>query len=95
MAALPQPSPVHLAFGDVLRGARTHAKLSQEGLGLSCGLDRTYLSLLERGLRQPTLTTLFALSERLGVTPELLVARTRKLLEERGIQATAKVPGRK
>jgi transcriptional regulator with XRE-family HTH domain len=78
MAALPkQRTPVAIAFGNVLRAARTRAGLSQEALGLACEIDRTYVSLLERGERAPTLTTLFALSEQLDVPPELLVAEAR------------------
>ena len=49
------------------------AGLSQEALALECGLDRTYISLLERGLRQPTLSTVFALAQVLNVQPSVVV----------------------
>lgn len=75
-----QRNPVAIAFGDVLRAARTQAGLSQEALGLACEIDRTYVSLLERGERQPTLSTIFALSQQLGVAADVLVARTSKAL---------------
>ncbi|MFX8512240.1 helix-turn-helix domain-containing protein [Acinetobacter baumannii] len=39
------------------------------------------MSLLERGERQPTLSTLFALSEQLQVSAESLVAQTSKALQ--------------
>ena len=55
------------AFGIVLRQLREKRGLSQEALALQCGLDRTYVSLLERGLRQPSLKTVFALAESLNV----------------------------
>jgi transcriptional regulator with XRE-family HTH domain len=45
-------------FGEILREYRTRADLSQEKLALESGLDRTFISLLERGLRQPTLCVL-------------------------------------
>lgn len=77
-----QRNLVAIAFGDVLRAARTKAGLSQEALGLACEIDRTYVSLLERGERQPTLSTLFALSEQLGTPAELLVAQTGKALRK-------------
>ncbi len=73
-------NPVAIAFGDVLRAARVQLGISQEALGLACDMDRTYVSLLERGERQPTLGTIFALSQQLGVAAEVLVARTRKAL---------------
>lgn len=63
-------------FGAVLRQARIDAGLSQESLALQSGLDRTYISLLERGLRQPTLTSLFALACSLRVAPHILIRRT-------------------
>ena len=66
------------AFGAELREARNHAGLSQERLALRVGLDRTYISMLERGLRQPSLTTLLLLSPELNLkAPELL----RRVLE--------------
>jgi len=63
------------AFGGILRKLRGRAGLSQEQLALECGLDRTYISLLERGLRQPTLSTLFVLARTLNTRPSKLVAR--------------------
>ena len=75
-----QRNPVAVAFGAVLRAARTEAGISQEALGLACEIDRTYVSLLERGERQPTLSTVFTLCEQLGVTPESLVTKTGKAL---------------
>lgn len=77
----PKRNHVAIAFGAVLRAARTRAGLSQEALGLACEIDRTYVSLLERGERQPTLSTLFALSEQLQVSAESLVAQTSKALQ--------------
>jgi len=62
------------AFGQVLRHLRTKAGLSQESLALEAGLDRTFISLLERGLRQPTLTTLFTLAHTLNIKPSKLIA---------------------
>jgi len=60
-------------FGTVLRELRENKKLSQEKLAEYCDLDRTYISLLERGLRQPTITTLFKLSDALNIKPSELV----------------------
>ena len=65
---------IQQAFGEVLRRLRLAAGLSQEQLALNCGLDRTFISLLERGLRQPTLTTLFVLAETLQIRPSKLIA---------------------
>jgi transcriptional regulator with XRE-family HTH domain len=64
------------AFGEVLRDYRTKAGISQENLALKADLDRTYISLLERGLRQPTLETLFRLAGVLEIAPATIIART-------------------
>jgi transcriptional regulator with XRE-family HTH domain len=68
-----------LAFGRVLRERRTEAGLSQERLALDAGVDRTFVSLLERGERQPTLATLWRLAEALGVAPSELVTGVEKV----------------
>jgi transcriptional regulator with XRE-family HTH domain len=67
---------VSQAFGIVLRECREKARMTQEELALEADLDRTYISLLERGLRQPTLETLFSLAGVLKIAPATLVART-------------------
>lgn len=63
----PTAKRVAKAFGEALREQRLTAGLSQEALALSSGFDRTYISLLERGGRQPTLTTIIAIAEILKV----------------------------
>lgn len=60
-------------FGIVLREIRTENKLSQEKLAEYCDLDRTYISLLERGHRQPSLATLFKISKALNIKPSFIV----------------------
>lgn len=72
--------PVQKAFGEVLRQVRTARGISQQALALDSNLDRTYVSLLERGLRQPTLTTLIALASTLNIDPALLVRKTTAML---------------
>jgi transcriptional regulator with XRE-family HTH domain len=67
---------VGVAFGKVLRELRHEKGLSQEELAADAELDRTYPSLLERGLRTPTLTVLFEIANALDTSPQLLVIRT-------------------
>lgn len=62
-----------MAFGGVLREHRRAAGLSQEGLAHEAGLERTYISFLERGLRQPTLKVIIALARALEAAPSELV----------------------
>lgn len=56
-------------FGKVLKNLRLKAGYSQEKLALDCELDRTYVSMLERGKRQPTLKTIFTLCGKLNCSP--------------------------
>ena len=62
------------SLGRVLRSQRKEKGLSQEELAHRVGLDRTYISLLERGLRQPTLGTIVKISSALEIPPEDFVA---------------------
>jgi len=73
------PTSIAAAFGLVLRDMRQRAGLSQEALADAANIDRTYVSLLERGLRQPTLETLFSLSRALNVSPSTMISRTASL----------------
>lgn len=72
------------AFGIVLRDLRRGRSLSQEALAQESELDRTFISLLERGLRQPSLTTILQLAGPLGVAPEQLVAEVARVLSQGG-----------
>lgn len=63
------------AFGKVLCAARKECGLSQEDLGFESGYHRTYVSLLERGLKRPSLQTIFELSRALNIAPSELLAR--------------------
>ncbi|MEI9958750.1 MAG: helix-turn-helix transcriptional regulator [Ferruginibacter sp.] len=56
-------------FGEVLKELRNEAGISQEGLANECELDRSFISMLERGLRMPTIETLFKLAKALSKAP--------------------------
>ncbi len=55
------------SFGLRVKKIRTEQKISQEDLAELSGLHRTYISSLERGVRNPTLTTLISLSKGLNI----------------------------
>jgi transcriptional regulator with XRE-family HTH domain len=61
-------------FGEVLRAFRSERAVSQEHLAAVADLHRTYISLLERGLRNPSLTVIRRLASALGVTATDLVS---------------------
>lgn len=65
-------------FGEVLRRYRSDRNISQEELAHRADVDRTFVSRLERGIRQPTITTLIGLGQALGVSAAELVQETEK-----------------
>lgn len=64
---------IELSFAKVLKFMRIKRKMSQEELAFRSDLDRTYISMLERGIHQPTITTLFALSKALNIKPSEMI----------------------
>lgn len=72
-------------FGEVLRAHRLGRGLSQEEFAFEADIDRTFVSMLERGQRLPSLATLLAVAKPLGLTGAELVA-----FVERGMAARSK-----
>ncbi|MEO8173196.1 MAG: helix-turn-helix transcriptional regulator [Sediminibacterium sp.] len=71
--------PLNKLFGDLLKELRAKANLSQEMLAIESELDRSYISMLERGLRKPTIDTLFKIARPLKTSPSQII----KILESR------------
>jgi transcriptional regulator with XRE-family HTH domain len=67
-----------IIFGRALQKLRRKKILSQEDLAHKSGLDRTYISSLERDVYQPTISTIFALSKALNMTPSELIKEVEK-----------------
>lgn len=65
-------------FGQVLRTIRKKQKLSQEKLAFQSNLDRTYISMLERGVHQPTLNSLLSIASALNMKASELVELVEK-----------------
>lgn len=55
-------------LGYAIKARRESMGLSQEKLAQRCGFDRTYISMLERGKRNPSLLNLIKLAEGLHIT---------------------------
>jgi len=69
-------------FGSAVRRHRESIGLSQEDFAERAGMDRTYVSGIERGSRNPTLRILYKLADALGVQPEDLFRTARQIAEE-------------
>lgn len=61
---------IEKAVGQELLFWRTKKGLSQEKLGFEANLHRTYISIIERGLKSPTINTLVRLCDALEITPD-------------------------
>ena len=59
--------------GQVIQSYRLRKGMSQEVLSGLAGLDRTHYSKIERGLRSPTLDTLFKIAQALDIPPSDIV----------------------
>lgn len=53
---------IKVLLGQRVKALRLQAGLSQEAFAEKCGLDRTYISGIERGIRNPTLEVLYILA---------------------------------
>jgi transcriptional regulator with XRE-family HTH domain len=66
------------AFGRTLRELRAERGLSQARLARLAGMDGTYPSLMERGLRTPTLYSLAQIAAVFGITVTQLMERVER-----------------
>ena len=60
---------ITVQFGRNLRACRIQRQLSQEDLGEIAGLHRTYISGLERGIRNPSIRIVAQLAAALEIEP--------------------------
>lgn len=60
-------------LGENVRRIRVENCLSQEELAFRAGMKRSYLSDLERGIRNPTVRAMGRLAEALNVDPSELI----------------------
>ena len=68
-------------LGEILRDAREAADMTQEQLALAAGVDRSYVSQLERDLKSPTIQMLFRLCAALQTSPSKLIAKLERRLQ--------------
>ena len=71
-----RPSPgmdVVQLLGVNVRHHRKLKGMSQERLALDAGMERSYVSDLERGMRNPSVRALGRLADALGIEPKVLL----------------------
>lgn len=63
---------ITLRFGQRVKALRLQLGLSQEAFADKCGLDRTYISGIERGVRNPTLEVIAVIADGLEINLDVL-----------------------
>lgn len=72
------------SFGAAVRETRDHLGISQEKLSFRTGLDRTYISGVERGTRNPTFDVIWRMASGLQTTADDLLRLAERIRSEEG-----------
>jgi transcriptional regulator with XRE-family HTH domain len=77
------PQAASLAFGKRIKELRAEKKVSQDDLSRATDVHPTAIGRMERGAREPRLTTILRIASGLGVTPGELLDRLDEVPAER------------
>ncbi|WP_031311791.1 helix-turn-helix domain-containing protein [Alkalihalophilus marmarensis] len=64
---------IRAIIGKNIKGLRTEKRISQEDLAGYANADRSYISLIERGKNEPSVSKLFAICKGLGIKPSMFI----------------------
>ena len=70
---MPKRDPILRSLGQSVAKHRRAKDLTQDGLAEKADLDRTYLSDIERGVRNPGIKNVVLIAKALGITPSKLL----------------------
>lgn len=70
LSGMKNTKDITVRFGQRVKALRLERGLSQEAFADKCGLDRTYISGIERGVRNPTLEVIAVIADGLGIELE-------------------------
>jgi transcriptional regulator with XRE-family HTH domain len=70
------------AFGEVIRELRKTNKISQEKLAEISNLDRSFISLIECGHKQPSLVTIFQLAKSFKLSASKILSLTEEKIKK-------------
>lgn len=71
------------AFGEAIRELRKANQISQEKLAEVSNLDRSFISLLECGHKQPSLITIFQLAEAFNLSASKILSLAEEKIKNR------------
>ncbi len=60
-------------FGTLIKQLREEKAVSQQVVADNCNLERAFISRLERGISEPSLSTIFKMAAYFGVAPGTLL----------------------
>lgn len=83
MQIMAEEKEIRKAFGITVKELRKEKNISQEKLAEYANLDRSYISLIERGINSASVITVFKISSALGIEPEDLLKKTRMQLKSK------------
>ena len=69
------------AFGEVIRELRKEQQISQDKLAEVSNLDRSFISLLECGHKQPSLITIFQLAKAFNLSVSRIMSLVERKIE--------------
>lgn len=69
--------------GPAFRQLREQFGLSQEALALNAGVDRTYVSGIERGVRNPSLKSMQRLAGEMNITLDRVFVLARQMAQSK------------
>lgn len=70
------------AFGEVIRDLRKARQISQEKLAELSNLDRSFISLLECGHKQPSLITIFQFAKAFNISASKIMSLTEEKIKK-------------
>jgi len=73
---------IEKAFGEVIRDLRKSNNFSQEKLAERSNLDRSFISLMECGHKQPSLITIYQLAKAFKLSASKLLALTEEKIKK-------------
>lgn len=75
-----------VSLGQAIQTRRKELEISQEELSLKSGVDRAFISEVERGQRNPSIGAVASIAEGLKIKLSLLFTRSEKLMRQADIE---------
>ncbi|WP_159885759.1 helix-turn-helix domain-containing protein [Paenibacillus puerhi] len=64
-----QPIIIKLIIGKIVKSLRIKQSMTQEDLAFECNVDRSYISMIEVGRNEPSVSKIFEICEGLRIKP--------------------------